>query len=63
MSLPRSYDDWKTTNPADRFLTNEDEDEDCTCDITLRSRRNCPVHGIDPDYAYDEWRDRQMEKD
>jgi hypothetical protein len=65
MSLPRNYDDWKTTDPADRYLKPEDEEEDenCTCSTTLRSRRNCLVHGVDPDHAYDEWRDRQMERD
>jgi hypothetical protein len=55
-----TYDEWKTTNPEDEYLG--DPDEDCTCGRTYKSRRNCAVHGIDPDRAYDEWRDRQMEE-
>jgi hypothetical protein len=42
----------------------------CTC--TMRHdhydqppviNRNCPLHGIDPDQAYEDWRDRQNEPD
>jgi hypothetical protein len=47
------YDAWKTHNPADGEPTGA-EDPDCTCSRTLRSRRGCPVHGIDPDQAYEE---------
>jgi hypothetical protein len=56
-----TYDDWKTTDPR------EYKCEMCGAD-TRHARRlycwepDCP-HGlyVDPDRAYDEWRDRQME--
>ena len=56
--MPAGYDDWKTTDPR------EYQCETCgrykqyepSCDVP-----ECP-HGlyVDPDQAYDEWRDRQM---
>lgn len=57
MSDLPGYDSWKTTDPRDWEL--ENREEDCTCARSLRSRRNCLIHGIDPDQAYDEWRDRE----
>lgn len=29
-----------------------DLNEGCTCGRTLRSRRNCEIHGVDPDEAH-----------
>jgi len=48
------------------------EHPDCICGWTTvhstdidppepKLNRNCPVHGIDPDEAYDRWRDSQSE--
>jgi hypothetical protein len=57
MSL-KGYDEWKTTPPEP---VEEPEDPDCTCygSMHRRDRRNCPVHGEDPDAARDAWIDRQ----
>jgi hypothetical protein len=56
----RGYDDWKTTPPDD-----PPEDPDCTCYHHGRRRHRrdkwCPVHGKDPDQAYEEQRDRRSE--
>lgn len=37
------------------------KESDCTCGRSYKSRRNCPTHGIDPDQAYEEMRERRME--
>jgi hypothetical protein len=60
MSLKR-YDEWKTTEPEP---LEEPEDPDCTCHGSMRpiDRRNCPVHGPDPDALRDAWIDRQTFK-
>ncbi len=52
-------------------MTEQPDENDCTCPTRqcwetgepLRTGTDswCPVHGIDPDQAYDEMRDRQME--
>lgn len=49
------YDEWKTRLPAEPF---DPEDEDCTC-TTERRDKWCPVHGKDPDEAYEELRERR----
>jgi hypothetical protein len=57
MSL-KGYDAWKTTDPEER---EECDDPDCTCGGSMRPsvRRNCPVHGPDPDALRDAWIDQQ----
>lgn len=64
-----SYDDWKTTDPADRWLVSEEErEEGCSCpdDLGAGGRRKtdkwCPVHGIDPDEAYDRMMDDRHDR-
>ncbi len=49
----------------------EPEDDDCTCPVRTdwdsgyryiaATIRNCPVHGLDPDEAYEAMREREME--
>ena len=52
-NLP-GYDNWKTTEPEE--FDHRSDDPDCTC---FRKRdRFCPVHGIDPDQAREERRER-----
>ena len=53
------YDAWKTRLPPEPL---DPEDEDCTC-TTYRRDQWCPVHGRDPDQAYEEKRDREDERD
>lgn len=56
------YDAWKTTDPADQWTDGEDE-PGCTCPRTLGAGGArmvdewCPVHGRDPDEAYEQMRD------
>jgi hypothetical protein len=59
MSL-KGYDEWKTRIPPEYEWDDEDHDPDCIC--WKERRKDCPVHGIDPDHACDEWRDRQMDR-
>jgi hypothetical protein len=60
-NLP-GYDSWKQHNPEDDTWGNPDDPE-CRCGRTRKSRRDCPVHGVDADTLHDQWRDAQMEKD
>jgi hypothetical protein len=46
------YDAWKTRLPEEPYS----DDPECTC-TTYRLDKWCPVHGKDPDAAYDERRD------
>ena len=59
MSLP-GYDAWKTREPPE-YEDEGEPDPDCSCYGTrsLRARRNCAVHGEDPDAAYERERDEQ----
>ena len=66
-----TYDDWKQTDPADRWLVSDEEDEygegECTCRLTGRGGNDpdagwhidrwCPVHGLDPDAERERVRD------
>ena len=56
----RGYDTWKLATPPEYEC--DEPDEDCTCSHYGLTRRDpyCPVHGKDPDQAYDEHRDRLM---
>jgi hypothetical protein len=51
------YDAWKTRLPPEPYS----DDPDCTC-TTERRDRWCPVHGKDPDQAYEERRERQWDR-
>jgi hypothetical protein len=53
--------------------TDEARGQGCTCRMSIVHSTDidppepvldkwCPVHGRDPDLAYEEWRDRQYEK-
>ena len=60
-----TYDEWKTTDPRDRWPDDEREDG-CTCpdapgalDGRRKTDKWCPVHGIDPDEAYERMRDER----
>ena len=63
--MPAGYDDWKTTDPREYAC------EVCGVDCRYLPRSwfcengNCPHgrQGKDPDVAYDERRDEQMERD
>ena len=67
MNLP-GYDEWKTRTPPEYEDEPEDpsfNDPDCCCNSEWdrHSRhKSCPIHGIDPDYEYDKWRDEQAER-
>ena len=54
------YDNWKTTSPDDEYI--DDRPEGCECDKRIGDSKNCPIHGIDPDRAYDEMRDREWDR-
>jgi hypothetical protein len=47
------YDAWKTRLPPEPYC----DDPDCTCSSEKGDKR-CPIHGIDPDYAYEDRRER-----
>ena len=51
-TLP-GYDAWKTTPPDDDHP--DERDPDCICG--RRRHKWCPVHGADPDEAYERERD------
>jgi hypothetical protein len=57
-----SYDEWKTTDPRDRWPEDESEDG-CTCSGELgaggirKTDKWCPLHGLDPDAEYERMRD------
>jgi hypothetical protein len=61
-NLPGSYDSWRLANPEDDTWGDPD-DLECSCGRTLKSRRDCVVHGVDADTQYDQWRDDQMDRD
>ena len=60
-----NYDSWKQTDPADRWLGDDEREDGCTCCGALgaggrrKTDRDCPVHGIDPDEAYERMRDER----
>jgi hypothetical protein len=52
-----TYDQWKTTDPRDRWDQGKDE---CTCRRTGAGQkvdRWCPRHGLDPDAERERIRD------
>ena len=64
-----SYDNWKTTEPAEKYIRRCPKRFGEEIDIRL-CLDECPGCGADlrdnepdPDALYDAWRDRQMEKD
>jgi hypothetical protein len=65
-----SYDDWKTTDPADRNYK-RCPNRECGTEIDIRDcLQFCPEcgqdlrqHEPDPDVLYDAWRDRQFERE
>ena len=64
-----SYDAWKTTDPNDRWLVSDEErEEGCTCSGALgaggrrKTDKFCPLHGIDPDEAYERMTDERDDR-
>ena len=58
-----SYDSWKTTDPNDRWLDDDEREEGCTCSGALgaggrrKTDKWCPIHGLDPDIELERMRD------
>jgi hypothetical protein len=54
MFLP-GYDAWKSHDPS--LDWDGDAEEGCTCRDGMKAAKNCPLHGQDPDEAYERMRD------
>lgn len=53
------YDAWKLSSPDDEHIPDDERLDGCECRKRLGDFEWCPVHGRDPDRAYDEMMDRK----
>lgn len=61
--LPASYDAWRTSSPDDEYIPADERPEGCECERRVGDFKFCPVHGKDPDAAYEEMREREWDRD